>query len=190
MSEKRRETSETDIYAKLAIEGSGKSEIDTGVGFLDHMLDSFTRHSLMDMTIKCKGDLHIDAHHTTEDIGIVLGSLLGESIYPLRGRERFGNAVAVMDETAISCDIDMSNRAYLHYDLPLEGKAGEFDLELIEEFFRAFVHNAPMTAHIHFIRGKNRHHIAEATFKAFALALRRALAPNSRTETPSTKGVL
>jgi imidazoleglycerol-phosphate dehydratase len=187
---KYRETKETQIEVKLNIYGSGSGKIDTGVGFFDHMLDAFARHSLIDLEISCKGDLHIDAHHTVEDVGIVLGSAINEAIYPVKGVERFGSGVAVMDESAIECHIDLSNRAFLVYDVPIDGKVGDFDVELGEEFFRAVAFNSPLTMHLIYQRGKNKHHILEASFKAFALAFRRAITPNSRVSIPSTKGVL
>jgi len=190
MKEKRRTTKETEIYVALNLYGKGESSIDTGVGFFDHMLESFARHALIDLEISCKGDLHIDAHHSVEDVGIVLGQLLGEAIYPVRGLERFGNAAAVMDEAAVECDIDLSNRPYLVFELPVEGKVGEFDTELVEEFFRALAFNMPLTLHLVARRGRNRHHLIEASFKALALALRRAVTPNERIGIPSTKGVL
>jgi len=188
---KSRVTKETDISIELELYGSGKADIDTGVGFFDHMLDAFARHSLIDLKVKCKGDLHIDAHHSVEDIGIVLGMALNEAIYPVSGIERYGNAVVVMDEASVSCDIDLSNRAYLVYDLPLDnGAIGNFDLELVEEFFKSVAFNLPLNLHLIFNRGKNKHHIAEAAFKAFAVSLRRAVTKNSRVGVPSTKGVL
>ena len=190
MLEKRRTTKETDIFVALNLYGSGEAQIDTGVGFFDHMLESFARHALIDLEVSCRGDLHIDAHHSVEDVGIVLGQLLGEAIYPVKGLERFGNAVAVMDEAAVECDIDLSRRAYLVFELPIEGKVGEFDCELVEEFFRAFAFNLPLTLHLVAKRGRNRHHLIEASFKALALALRRAVTPNERIGIPSTKGVL
>ena len=191
MIKKSRVTKETDISIELELYGSGKADIDTGVGFFDHMLDAFARHSLIDLKVKCKGDLHIDAHHSVEDIGIVLGMALNEAIYPVSGIERYGNAVVVMDEASVSCDIDLSNRAYLVYDLPLDnGAIGNFDLELVEEFFKSVAFNLPLNLHLIFNRGKNKHHIAEAAFKAFAVSLRRAVTKNSRVGVPSTKGVL
>jgi len=190
MIEKRRTTKETDIHLKLELYGTGKTNINTGVGFFDHMLDALGRHALLDLELSCRGDLQIDDHHTVEDVGIVLGEALGEAIYPVRGVERFGNAVVVMDEAAVSCDIDLSHRAYLVWDVPVEGKVGSFDCELAEEFFRALVFNLPITCHLVACRGRNRHHLLEASFKALALALRRATAPNERIGVPSTKGVL
>jgi len=188
---KSRDTKETQIKVELNLYGEGSSDIDTGVGFFDHMLDAFARHSLIDLKVECKGDLHIDAHHSVEDVGIVLGMALKEAIYPAQGIERYGNATVVMDEASISCDIDLSNRAYLVYDLPLNsGAISNFDLELVEEFFKSVAFNMPLNLHLTFNRGTNKHHIAEAAFKAFAVALRRAVAKNSRVGVPSTKGVL
>lgn len=190
MIQKNRKTKETDITLALNVSGTGHSTIASGVPFLDHMLESFAKHSLMDMSVSCKGDTHIDDHHSVEDIGIVLGQALREAIYPIEKVERFGSSVIVMDEAAVSCDLDLSNRPYLVYDVELEGKVGDFDVELVEEFFRAVVFNAGITAHIVLQRGKNKHHIIEAAFKSLAVALRRALMTNLRTGIPSTKGVL
>jgi len=190
MITKTRKTKETDITISLEVNGSGKSSINSGVGFLDHMLESFSKHSLIDLDISCKGDTHIDDHHSVEDIGIVLGSLLAESIYPVKNMERFGSANVVMDEACVSCDLDLSNRPFLVYELDVDGKLGAFDTELVEEFFRAFALNARISMHIVELRGKNRHHIIEAAFKAVAVALRRAMAENRRVGIPSTKDVL
>lgn len=190
MITKTRTTKETDITISLEILGTGRSKIETGVGFLNHMLESFTKHSLMDIEISCKGDTHIDDHHTVEDVGIVLGSLVAQAIYPIRGMERFGSANIVMDEACVSCDLDLSNRPFLLFELDVTGKVGQFDVELVEEFFRAFVLNARISAHLIQQRGKNRHHIIEAAFKAMAVALRRATALNERVGIPSTKDVL
>ncbi len=186
-----RKTKETDISLKLNLYGSGKAKIDSGIGFFNHMLESFAKHALIDLEVTCKGDLEVDAHHSVEDIGIVLGEALGKAIYPAKGIERFGNAVVVMDEASISCDIDLSNRAYFVYDLPLdEGSINGFDLELVEEFFKSVTFNMPLNMHLIYNRGKNKHHIAEAAFKAFGVALRRAVSKNDRIGVPSTKGVL
>jgi imidazoleglycerol-phosphate dehydratase len=170
--------------------GSGVSSINTGVGFFDHMLESFSKHALMDLEITCKGDTHIDDHHSVEDIGIVLGQAINELLYPIEKVERFGSATIVMDEASVTCDLDLSNRPFLHYDVTIDGKIGDFDVELAEEFFRAVVFNAGITAHIVMGRGKNRHHIVEAAFKSLAVALRRAITKNERIGVPSTKGVL
>ncbi len=190
MATKQRTTKETDITITLNLQGSGKSSINSGVGFLDHMLESFAKHALIDLEVTCKGDTHIDDHHSVEDIGIVLGELIAEALYPLAGVERFGSANIVMDEACVGCDLDLSNRPFLVFELDLQGQVGHFDTELVEEFFRALVLNARISAHIIQHRGKNKHHIIEAAFKALAVALRRATTPNSRIGIPSTKDVL
>lgn len=190
MAEITRKTKETDIVCKIDINGTGKSNINTGVGFFDHMLEALSKHSGIDIDLSCKGDLHIDAHHTVEDCGIVLGKALKEDIFPIQAVERYGNATVVMDEAATTCALDLSNRPYLVYEVNVSGKVGEFDVELVEEFFHAVAGNAGLTVHIIQNRGRNKHHILEASFKAFAVALRRALAKNERLGIPSTKGVL
>jgi imidazoleglycerol-phosphate dehydratase len=190
MLEKSRETKETQLTVKLNLYGRGQSSIDTGIGFFAHMLEAFAKHAQLDLEVDCKGDLHIDAHHSVEDVGIVIGQLLGEAVYPVQRIERYGNATVVMDEASVSCDIDLSNRSFLVFELPIGGKVGEFDVELVEEFFRALVANMPLTLHLTYNRGKNKHHIIEAAFKALAVSLRRAVTPNERAGIPSTKGVL
>lgn len=190
MIEIQRDTKETQITVRLDREGTGKSAIDTGVGFFDHMLESFAKHAQIDLEVSCKGDTHIDDHHSVEDVGIVIGQALAKAMYPIEKVERFGSAVIVMDEAALQCDLDLSNRPYLLYEVPVAGKVGSFDVELAEEFFRAVVFNARITAHIVMVRGKNRHHIIEAAFKSLAVALRRALTRNEKSAVPSTKGVL
>ncbi len=190
MITKTRKTKETDITISLNLIGSGKSNINSGVGFLDHMLESFSKHSLIDLNIDCNGDTHIDDHHSVEDIGIVLGSLLADAIYPVVNMERFGSANIVMDEACVSCDLDLSNRPFLVYEVDLIGKVGQFDTELVEEFFRAFVLNAKISTHMIALRGKNQHHIIEACFKSLAVAIRRATSKNERVGIPSTKDVL
>ena len=190
MITKTRKTKETDIEISLKLYGVGKSNIKTGVTFLDHMLESFAKHSLIDLDVKCNGDTHIDDHHSVEDVGIVLGSLLHEAIYPVEGIERFGNASIVMDEACVSCDLDISNRPYLVYQVDIDGKVGTFDTELAEEFFKAFVSSSRISTHIVSQRGKNKHHIIEATFKSLAVAIRRAITKNNRVGIPSTKDVL
>ncbi|WP_314039855.1 imidazoleglycerol-phosphate dehydratase HisB [Campylobacter showae] len=186
----QRKTKETDISLELEIYGSGRAEISTGIGFFDHMLEAFCKHALFDMKLVCKGDLHVDFHHSVEDVGIVIGQALREKIYPLSGVERFGEATVVMDEAAVNCALDLSNRPFLVYESISDGKVGEFDIELANEFFQALAFNAAITLHIAKIRGQNSHHILEASFKACAVALRRALAKNARVGVPSTKGVL
>jgi imidazoleglycerol-phosphate dehydratase len=190
MITKQRQTKETQIALELSINGTGKSKIQTGIGFFDHMLEAFSKHSLIDLNLTCKGDTHVDFHHSVEDVGIVLGQALKEAIYPISNIERYANVVVVMDEAAVESALDLSNRAYLVYDLALEGKVGEFDVELVEEFFRAVTVNAGITLHVTYKRGKNKHHLIEAAFKSFAVALRRALAKNELIGVPSTKGVL
>ncbi|NOQ29955.1 MAG: imidazoleglycerol-phosphate dehydratase HisB [Helicobacteraceae bacterium] len=190
MVELSRKTKETDIKIKLAINSSGKSTIKSGVGFLDHMLESFSKHSLIDIDLSCEGDTHIDDHHSVEDIAITLGQALSKAIYPIEKVERFGSATVVMDEAAVTTDLDLSNRPFLVYECDIDGKVGDFDVELVEEFFRALAFNSGITAHIIMQRGKNKHHIIEAAFKSFAVALRRSLTKNDALGIPSTKGVL
>jgi len=190
MIEISRETKETTIAVKLALYGQGRSTIDTGVGFLDHMLEAFAKHAHLNLEVTCKGDTHIDDHHTVEDVGIVLGKALHQALYPIQNIERYGNATVVMDEAAVSCDLDISNRPFLVFEMPMEGKVGTFDVELVEEFFRALAFNASITLHLICLRGRNKHHKIEAGFKALAVALRRAIAINENAGIPSTKGVL
>ncbi|RXJ87064.1 imidazoleglycerol-phosphate dehydratase HisB [Arcobacter sp. CECT 8985] len=190
MVEVNRKTKETDIRCKLDINGSGSSKINTGIGFFDHMLEALSKHSGIDIELSCKGDLHIDFHHSVEDCGIVLGKALKESIFPIQAVERYGNATVVMDEAAVTCALDLSNRPFLVYEIDINEKVGQFDVELAEEFFNAFVMNAGLTCHIIYERGKNKHHILEAAFKSVAVALRRAMAKNEKLGIPSTKGIL
>jgi len=190
IKELNRTTRETDIKMKVNLRGRGISKIDTGIGFFNHMLEAFSKHSFVDLEVTCKGDIHVDYHHSVEDIGIVLGLILRELIYPVQNIERYSNSVIVMDEAAVECDMDLSNRAFLVYDLGIEGNIGSFDVELCEEFFRAVATNASIGMHIVKRRGKNKHHLVEAAFKSFAVSLRRALAANDRAGVPSTKGVL
>ena len=190
MIEIKRETKETKIQASLELYGEGKSNIHTGIGFFDHMLESFTKHGLLDLNLQCDGDIHVDFHHTVEDVGIVIGEALRKEIFPIENVERFGEATVVMDEASVNTALDLSNRPFLHYDVEVSEKVGDFDVELVEEFFRALCFNAGLTTHIVCARGKNKHHIIEATFKSFAVALRRATSINTRVGVPSTKGVL
>ena len=190
MVEINRQTKETNIKCKIDINGCGESNIKTGVGFFDHMLEALSKHSGIDIDLSCEGDLHIDCHHTVEDCGIVLGQALKKAIFPIQAVERYGNATVVMDEAATTCALDLSNRPYLVYEVNISGKVGDFDVELVEEFFHALAGNAGLTVHIIQDRGRNKHHILEASFKAFAVALRRALVKNERLGIPSTKGVL
>jgi len=190
MTELSRETRETQISVKLELYGQGKSKIDTGVGFLDHMLEALSKHSHMNIEVNCKGDTYIDDHHSVEDIAIVLGKALNKELYPIKNIERYGNATVVMDEASVSCDLDMSNRPFLVFDMPMDGKVGNFDVELVEEFFRAFTFNASLTVHLVCNRGTNKHHRIEAGFKALAVALRRGAMINKNAGIPSTKGVI
>lgn len=193
-----RKTRETQIQMGLRIYGSGQAKVATSISFFDHMLEAFTKHSLMDLELVCKGDIEVDYHHSIEDCGIVMGQLLKKEIYPLHGVERFGNASVVMDEACVECDIDLSNRAFLFFDLArkeigesiLQGQIRDFNVELIEEWFRAVVMQGNISVHLVIKRGRNLHHIIEAAFKAFGVALRRALSKNDSMAIPSTKGVL
>ncbi len=192
MISKNRATKETKIELELELYGRGSAQIQTGIGFFDHMLSAFAKHAWIDLNLRCEGDLQVDFHHSVEDCGIVLGSAIKEVIYPAQNIERFGDSVVVMDEAAVSAALDFSNRSFLVFDCSSlkRGKIGEFDAELVEEFFRALAFNANFTLHISQIRGKNLHHVAEAAFKAFAVAFRRAISINERAGVPSTKGVL
>jgi len=185
-----RVTKETNIKCTLEINGTGKSNIETGIGFFDHMLEALTKHSAIDLNLKCNGDLHVDYHHSVEDCGIVIGKLLKKEIFPIANVERYGNATVVMDESSVTCSLDLSNRPYLVYEVDINEKVGSFDVELVEEFFHALVMNSGITCHIIQDRGRNKHHIIEAAFKSFAVALRRALIENTKLGIPSTKGVL
>ncbi len=188
-----RKTAETDIKLSLNLDGSGKSNIDTGCGFLDHCLTLFAKHASFDLDVKCIGDVNVDYHHTTEDIGICLGDAFSKTIGDMRGICRYGNMILPMDETLILAAVDISGRSYLGYDLDIPStKVGDFDTELTSEFFLAFVRKANITLHLKQLDGKNSHHIIEGTFKAFARALSMAckIDESKKDEIPSTKGVL
>ncbi len=188
-----RQTAETKISLSLALDGSGSSEIDTGVGFLDHMLTLFARHGRFDLAVKCDGDTYVDDHHSVEDIGIVLGSAFAQALGDMRGINRYANVILPMDETLILCAVDISGRAYLGFDAEFTSeKIGTFDTELVEEFFAAFVRTSNVTLNIRKLDGKNSHHIAEGIFKAFARTMKEACAIDEKfsDEIPSTKGVL
>lgn len=187
-----RNTNETRIAVSVNIDGAGKADAATGVGFFDHMLDHLARHSLMDLTVKAEGDLHIDAHHTVEDVGILLGKTLLQAVGEPKGIARYGQAAVPMDETLAEAAVDFSGRPFLVFnaDIPKVTLNG-FDSELCEEFFRAFAMNARITLHINVRYGSNVHHIVEGVFKAVARALRMALAADPRVQgVPSTKGML
>lgn len=193
MIEKKRITKETNISASINIYGSGLSSINTGIGFFDHMLTSFSKHSYIDLNINCIGDTHVDYHHSVEDCGIVIGELIKSNIYPICGIERFGFCSMLMDDACVECSIDLSNRSFFVFDFPLSNRilaSANFDCELVEEFFKALTFNANICVHLIFRRGSNLHHIMEAAFKSFAVALRRSLAKNNSDIIPSTKGVL
>ena len=186
-----RTTRETDISLYLNLDGTGKCEIDSGCGFLDHMLELFAKHARYDLTVKCKGDTHVDYHHTTEDIGIALGEAFNQAIGNKAGIFRYGDIILPMDESLILCAVDISGRPYLGFccDMPAP-KVGDFDSELCEEFMLGFVRNAGVTLHIRKICGKNTHHIIEGVFKALGRTLAKATAIDVRRggEIPSTKG--
>ena len=188
-----RKTAETDIRLFLDLDGDGTSKIDTGCGFLDHMLTLFARHGRFDLNVECKGDTWVDDHHTVEDVGIVLGTAFAEALGNKRGICRYGDTILPMDESLILTAVDLSGRAFLGYalDIPTE-KVGTFDTELCEEFWLAFVRTSACTLHIRQLAGKNSHHIIEGTFKSVARSLRDAVAidPLFANDIPSTKGVL
>lgn len=192
-AEFKRKTTETDISVWLALDGTGIGEIDTGCGFLDHMLTLFARHGRFDLTVKCKGDTKVDYHHTVEDIGIALGDAFRQALGDLRGVTRYGSFILPMDETLILSAADLSGRAYLGYELAIPAqKVGDFDTELTEEFFLGFVRHAAITLHIRQLSGSNSHHIIEGAFKSVARSLKEAVRIEEayRDEIPSTKGVL
>jgi imidazoleglycerol-phosphate dehydratase len=188
-----RETSETAITVALGLDGEGRADIATGIGFLDHMLTALARHGLFDLKVRAKGDLHIDFHHTTEDVGIVIGQCLRQALGDKRGIRRYGAAVIPMDEALAEAAVDISGRPFLAWSVSFaQPKIGEMDTELFEEFFRALAFNAGITLHVTQKAGTNAHHVAEACFKALARALREAVEPDPRaiSAIPSTKGVL
>ena len=188
-----RKTKETDISLDLNIDGTGAYDISTGIGFLDHMLEQLSRHSLMDINLRAKGDLHIDAHHTTEDTGIALGKAFGQAMGDCCGITRYANAVIPMDETCTRVSVDISGRAYLVWRVNMpRAKLGEMDTELFKEWFHAFAQNAAITLHVDNLYGENTHHIVESCYKGLARALRSAVAldPRASGAVPSTKGTL
>ena len=192
-AEIKRQTAETDITLTLNLDGKGKSQIDTRVGFLDHMLTLFAKHSRFDLDVKCKGDIHVDFHHTAEDIGIALGRAFREALADKKGITRYADTTLPMDETLILSAVDISGRPYLAYNAECPtAKVGDFDTELSEEFFAAFVREAELTLHIRKLDGRNSHHIIEGIFKSVARTLRMAtrIDPELEGEIPSTKGVI
>lgn len=188
----QRTTAETTIDLSLAIDGSGQSQINTGVGFLDHMLTLFAKHGLFDLQISCHGDTQVDAHHSTEDIGICLGNAFFEALGDKRGIHRYGHIVLPMEETLVTVAVDLSGRNYVVFGAPMTAeKIGDFDSQLVEDFWYAFASSAKCNYHVILHYGRNCHHIAEAIFKASARAIRSACQIDSRqTDIPSTKGIL
>ncbi len=188
-----RTTKETEISVSVNLDGDGIYDVDTGIGFLDHMLEQLSRHSLIDLTVRAKGDLHIDFHHTTEDSGYAVGEAIGNALGDRRGIRRYGDALIPMDETLTRVALDASNRPYLVWKVPFtRDKLGEMDTELFLEWYRAFAHSAGLTLHVETIFGENNHHMIESCFKGLARALRTAVEidPRRAGEVPSTKGVL
>lgn len=187
-----RKTRETEIQLMLNLDGGGSAEVDTGIGFFDHMLECFAKHGFFDMKLKAVGDVYVDSHHTVEDTGIVLGEGIRQALGDKKGIARYGNATVPMDETLVMCAIDLSGRPYLNFDAKFTvEKVGYLDTEMVEEFFRALSYTARMNLHLVVLKGQNNHHIIEAMFKAFAKALDMAVAYDARIkDTLSTKGTL
>jgi len=188
----RRKTRETDISLTLALDGSGRSRIATGIGFLDHMLAALATHGRFDLDLRCKGDLHVDAHHSVEDVGICLGDALKQALGDKAGIVRFGHAYVPLDEALSRCVVDLSGRPFLHYDVTFRAKQlGTMSTELFEDFFWALADHGRLNVHLDLVRGRNAHHIAETLFKSFARALSMAVARDPRVKAvPSTKGSL
>jgi imidazoleglycerol-phosphate dehydratase len=192
---RERKTKETEIRASLGLDGAGEARVSTGIGFFDHMLEALARHGLFDIEVECRGDLHVDAHHTVEDVGIVLGACFLEALGDKRGISRYADATVPLDEALVRAVVDVSGRAFLHFDVPYpvdQPTIGQFDVALSAEFWRAFATEARLTMHLDGIRGDNAHHVVEATFKAAARALDAAtrLDPRRGDAVPSTKGAL
>ncbi len=192
-AEVTRTTRETDLRVRVDLDGRGEAMVQTGIGFFDHMLSALARHSLLDLTVEARGDLHVDGHHTVEDTGIVLGQAINQALGDRAGIRRYADAAVPLDEALVRCVIDVSGRPYLSYqiDIPKWQMLGEYDVFLTPEFFRALVLNAELTVHLDLIRGENPHHIVEAAFKAFGRAFDAASSRDPRvTGVPSTKGIL
>jgi imidazoleglycerol-phosphate dehydratase len=188
-----RTTKETDLRVRVDLDGRGQARVKTGIGFFDHMLEALARHSLIDLTVEARGDLHVDGHHTVEDTGIVLGQAIGRALGDRAGIRRYADASVPLDEALVRCVVDVSGRPHLAYDvnIPKWQMLGDFDVFLTPEFFRAVALNAGLTLHLDLLRGENPHHIVEATFKAFARALDGAITIDPRVSgVPSTKGTL
>jgi imidazoleglycerol-phosphate dehydratase len=193
VGEIRRTTKETDLFVRVALDGRGEAAVKTGIGFFDHMLEALARHSLIDLTVEARGDLHVDGHHTVEDTGIVLGQAIGRALGDRAGIRRYADASVPLDEALVRCVVDVSGRPHLAYDvnIPKWQMLGDYDVFLTPEFFRAVALNAGLTLHLDLLRGENPHHIVEATFKAFARALDGAITIDPRVSgVPSTKGTL
>jgi imidazoleglycerol-phosphate dehydratase len=192
---RERRTRETEVSLRLDLDGSGEADVETGIGFFDHMLHALARHGGFDLRVRCSGDLHIDGHHTVEDVGIVLGGALAEALGEKKGVARFADATVPLDEALVRAVVDLSGRPFLHFEVAIpeaQPRIGDFDTALSAEFWRAFATEARLTLHLDLIRGVNAHHIVEATFKATARALRAAtrIEPGGESTVPSTKGVL
>lgn len=187
-----RNTKETKIVLTIDLDGSGKADVHTGIGFFDHMLCSFAKHGFFDLTLHAEGDLHVDCHHTIEDVGIVLGQAIGQALGEKRSIRRYGNMILPMDETLILCSMDLSGRPYLYFDLPFSAdRVGTFDTEMVREFFYAISYSCGMNLHLKWFHGTNNHHLIEAAFKAFARALDEAVSIDERIDgVLSTKGTL
>lgn len=187
-----RNTSETKIKLTINLDGSGKADIHTGIGFFDHMLNSFAKHGFFDLTVQVDGDLHVDCHHTIEDVGIVLGQAIAKALGDKKSIRRYGNMTLPMDETLILCSMDISGRPYLYFDIPFSvERVGEFDTEMVREFFYAISYSCGMNLHFKWFHGTNNHHLIEAAFKAFARALDEAVSIDTRINgVLSTKGTL
>ncbi len=195
IGERTRRTRETEISVRVDLDGSGEAEVRTGIGFFDHMLDALARHGAFDLAVRCEGDLHVDGHHTVEDVGIVLGGAFLDALGDKRGIARYADATVPLDEALVRAVVDVSGRPFLHFDVPLpagQPRIGEFDAVLSAEFWRAFAMEARVTLHLDGLRGDNAHHVVEATFKAAARALDAAtrVDPRRAGVVPSTKGAL
>jgi imidazoleglycerol-phosphate dehydratase len=192
ISEVKRETKETDIYMKLNLDGEGKSSIDTGIGFFNHMLEGFSKHGFFDLDVKIKGDLEVDGHHSVEDAGIVLGNAIKEAVGDKKGIKRYGYFILPMDDALALCAVDLCGRPYLQFDCEFkDNKVGEFETTLVKEFFYAVSYSAAMNIHIKMLSGDNSHHMIEAIFKAFSKALDEATSMDNRIkDVLSTKGSL
>jgi imidazoleglycerol-phosphate dehydratase len=187
-----RTTKETDISVELSVDGRGRAVVDTGIPFLNHMLDSFARHGFFDLNVRARGDLDVDQHHTVEDVGLALGQALREALGDKAGIRRFGDAACPLDEALVTAVVDLGGRPYLAYNLKIkQARVGDFDTELVHDFFLAFTNQVGMNLHLNQVQGRNPHHIIEAAFKAFARALDKAKQVDPRVEgVPSTKGTL